>query len=182
MLEDRAGVTYRGMTAVKMPADAKIVNDGPDTEHVENADGSRFILSNGSALTNTQMDDCTHFISCCIGRPPGGKGGGIAVPTTMWGNPKEDNPYGITRVSTMISFLTKGKLAEKVADKTSDPAEISKLTKGDIIAYSHPTLGYTHLALYLGSEKISTHTISRFGKNWELGRDDGFTWTLLHFV
>jgi hypothetical protein len=183
MLADDVGVKYRGMPAVKMPADASIVNDSSSTEHVEKADGSPFTLSNGTAMTNKEMDDCTHFISCCIGRPPGGKGGGIRVPTTMWGDPKEDNPYGITRVPTMLAFLTTGKIVEKVADKTSDPAEISKLSKGDIIAYSHPTLGYTHLGLYLGNNKISSHTISRFGKNWKLGApDNGFTWTLLHFV
>ena len=89
MLEDAAGETTRGMPAVKMPADASIINDSFKTEHVVNADGNQFILEKTRvSLTNKQMDDCTHFISCCIGCPPGGKGGGIRVPTTMWGIPK----------------------------------------------------------------------------------------------
>ncbi len=82
----------------------------------------------------------------------------------------------------MVSFLTKAGLVKMVAEKTTDLSEISKLTKGDIIAYSHPTQGYTHLALYLGDNKISSHTISRFGEDWDLGRTEKFSWTMLHFV
>jgi hypothetical protein len=181
MLTDSVRVTWRGMPVVKMPADAQVITDGPGEEHVENADGSPFKLSNGVALTQKEMDDCTHFISCCIGRPPNGTGGGIKVPINMWGTPP-DNPYGITRVSTMIAFLVNSKLVQVVASKTKDEAEINKLEKGDIIAYAHPTAGFTHLGLYLGGGKISSHTISRFDRPWNLGKDQDFNWTMLHFV
>src|ERR1700727_1468682 len=51
MLTEKVGVTLRGMPAVKMLSDAKIINDGPGKEHAENADGSPLMLSNGIGLT-----------------------------------------------------------------------------------------------------------------------------------
>lgn len=185
MLDERkTNVKFRKMPTVKIPADAKIVKDSPDFDHVENADGTPFLLSDGASLTFNEMDDCAHFISCCIGQPPDGTGGGIKVPTNMWGDPKADNPYGISRVGTLIDFLQKNKLVKVIAEKTSDKIKINQLDPGDLIAYFNPDrtdARYTHCALYLGDGKIAAHTVSRLDEGWNLGEDRGFTWTLLHF-
>lgn len=180
--ESNTKVTFRGMPVAKVPADANIVRDGGDQDHVENADGSPFKLSDGTNLTFREMDDCTHFISCCIGQPPGDTGGGIEVPTNMWGDPKDNNPYGISRVQSLINFLENKKLVDVVAEKTTDTTKISGLDAGDLIAYFNPGKGrFTHLALYLGGGKIAAHTISRLDEDWNLGELEGFQWTLLHF-
>jgi GH24 family phage-related lysozyme (muramidase) len=184
MLDDRTTkVTFRGMPVAKVPADANIVRDGDGADHVEKADGSPFRLSDGTKLTSREMDDCTHFISCCIGQPPGDTGGGIEVPTKMWGDPKANNPYGISRVQSLITFLKDNKLVSVVAERTRDKSKISGLDAGDVIAYFNPDKSsFTHLALYLGGGKVAAHTISRLDEAWNLHESDGFKWTLLHFL
>jgi hypothetical protein len=172
---------------VRLPDTATIVKDSDNADHVENADGTPFKLSDGTALTFHVMDDCTHFVSCCIGRPPGGAAGGIQVPVNTWGDPTQGkNPYGISRVSSLLTFvesLERRKVLRTVATKTDDDKKISLLEPGDVIAYFNTDAGeYTHLALYLGDGKIATHTVSRIDEPWALGRDRGFLWTLLHFV
>jgi len=152
--EGKTSVKFRDMPTVKLPADANIVKDGDDRDHVENADGTAFLLSDGTALTNREMDDCTHFISCCIGQPPGGTGGGVKVPTNMWGDPKANNPYGVSRVQTLVDFLENNKLVKVAAEKTRDQSKIAELDAGDLIAYFNPVkAGFTHLAFYLGGNK-----------------------------
>jgi hypothetical protein len=168
---------------VKLPTDAVVVKDDPDTDHVE-AGGKTFVLSDGNSLTFRMMDDCTHFISCCIGRPPGDTAGGIKIPTTMWGDPAHGiNPYGISRISTLLAFLKDRGLVKVVATNTTDKSQIKRLARGDLIAYFNVPRGeYTHLALYLGDDKIAAHTVSRLDEDWALGDDGTFRWTLFHFI
>jgi hypothetical protein len=174
----------------RVKGDEKISNGG--VQQLLNADGSTFTLPDGTAVSQIEMDDCTHFISCCVGQPPGGGGGGIRIPD-MWGS---HGPYGITRVSIstkdgnrdpdlklgMIEYLTDHKFARIVAAKTHDESEIKKLEAGDLIAYFDSAEGYRHLALYLGDGKIAAHTISRLGDDWRAPGSGRWRYTLIHFV
>ncbi len=176
---------------VKLPADTKIVRQDaadPWSERVLDGDGSVHQLAvSGHApldLDNSLLDDCTHFISCCIGQPTlaEDQAGGVALPFHMWGDPKGGrNPYGISRVSTLMAFLLDTELVTAVATKTTDPHEIRRLEPGDIIAYFLVAKGeYEHLALYLGDGKIATHTASRLDEDWQL-TSNPYLYTLLHF-
>ena len=153
------------------------------------------LLPDGSTIQWKDLDDCTHFISCCIGEPSG-KGftqnetsGDLPIKYRQLGYPPKA-PYGITRVSTMVQYLTSTKgWAEIKAEKRNDDTQIKNLTNGDLIAYFNTeTNKYSHLALYLDAGKIACHSYARsddkdcfWDNDWDLGRDK-FTWTFIHFV
>ena len=46
----KTSVTFAGMPAVKVPADAKIVATSGNSDRVENADGDSFKLSDGTLI------------------------------------------------------------------------------------------------------------------------------------
>lgn len=182
------------------------VNAGTKFEHEFNTAGNSLqrehaLLPDGSRIEWGDLDDCAHYISCCIGEPPGNTAGGIPITYKQLGSPPTA-PYGITRVSTMVEYLLgnknfnkKGiKFAKLIGHKTSDDSLIKKLDPGDLIAYwnndkdSKRYKRYTHLAMYLGNNKIGCHTYCRFDdpactwdKDWDLGRGT-YLWTFLHFV
>ncbi len=162
------------------------------------------LLPDGSRIEFEDLDDCTHYISCCIGLSgglSGPEGGGIPITYRQLGSPPKA-PYGITRVSTMVEYLLgnkkfnkKGiKFAKPIGEKTSDESLIKKLDPGDLIAYwnndktSMRYKRYTHLAMYLGNNKIGSHTFSRsddpactWNNDWDVGKGT-YLWTFLHFI
>ncbi len=180
-----------GETARKVPAGTKFVHevsdpDGP--EHARLPDGSDIKWSDG-------LNDCTHFISCCIGERPGQPCGGLPIRYLQLGTPPSD-PYGIVRVDTMVNYLTGRPIAppnnrrryaryvEIVAEKTSDKTHISRLQAGDLIAYFDGSK-YFHMALYLGNGKIACHTYCRSDLpecTWENSWDLTALYTFLRFI
>jgi hypothetical protein len=176
----------------KVPAGTKFIHEFDQAsnslkrEHALKPDGTR--------IEWKDLDDCTHYISCCIGQPPGETGGGIPLMRQLGSPP--NRPYGIVRVSTMVDYLLGNigqapyKYAQAVGtEKTSDSSLISHLDPGDLIAYWHiAKKRYSHLTMYLGSGKIACHTYCRsddaactWDNNWALGIGT-HRWTFLHFV
>jgi Putative amidase domain len=148
--------------------------------------GSEFAQSpNRRIIPWAQLDDCTHFISCCIGRPPSATAGGLDVAQQFAGPPT--GPYGIVTVEEMLSFLQRRKLVEVKGRKSKDKSLITQLQTGDVVAYFNPTRQrHTHLAMYLGNGKIICHTYCRsdlpacrWDNDWNLGEQQGFSWTFL---
>jgi hypothetical protein len=174
----------------KVPAGTKFIHefDGAHRslgrEHALRPDGTR--------IEWQALDDCTHFISCCIGQPPGETAGGIPIIYRQLGSPPSA-PYGIVRVGTMVDYLLGKKYrGREYADafgkeKTNDDSIIRLLDPGDLIAYWNIEKKlYTHLTMYLGNGKIGCHTYCRFDdpactwdNNWDLGRGTHL-WTPLH--
>jgi hypothetical protein len=110
-------------------------------------------------------DDCTHFVSCCIGS----QGGGLLLGT--WEMPPA---YGVLSPLSLIGRLQQKGFATptnvRVAGKDA-VAAVNSLDRGDVIAYytnGDPTAkkppGYFHAALYLGGGLIACHTSPRFGR------------------
>jgi hypothetical protein len=143
------------------------------------------------------LDDCTHFISCCIGQLDGEETGGLKI-RGMWGSPPHD-PYGISRVGSLVDYLlaragerrftSKKRAVIEGNERTTDNRVIGQLDHGDLIAYWHPNEIYTHLAMYLGGGKIASHTYSRsdlpdctWDNDWNLGEGAGFRWTFLRIT
>lgn len=158
-------------------------------------------LPDGSRISWEDLDDCTHFISCCIGAPPGGeKAGGMPIKHQQVGIPP-NAPYAIVRVATMVEYLTsndqkwrdkrpgKEPYAIMIGEKTTDENLIEKLSPGDLIAYFSPDTGrYAHMAMYLGNGKIVCHTYCRsdspdctWDNEWDLGKGS-WQWTFIQIT
>jgi hypothetical protein len=146
------------------------------------------VVPGGSPIPWTDLDDCTHFISCCIGERPGQPCGGLKITLRQLGAPPTA-PYGIVRVSSMVSYLVKTGYAQVVAEKSNDDTMISQLSAGDLIAYFNIKSNiYSHMTLLLPDNKIACHTYCRsdqpectWDNNWDLGRGN-HTWTFLRIV
>lgn len=135
-------------------------------------------------------EDCTHFVSCCIGRPPqmkvGGisiEGGGLPLQTAL--HVKNAGAYGRDTVPEMVPHLVSAKLATIVGPQfqpRSLPLTkhniLTKLQPGDLIAYASKDkpANYEHLVILVGPTNIACHTSSRFGPEFDT---IGFPWVTL---
>lgn len=153
-----------------VPAGTVFINDG-GSEHA--------LLPDGSKISWDELDDCTHYISCCVG-----KGGGLNVPRSF------PNMYGQVSATRMVEWLLKSgnavikKKRARIDGSTDVDASIEA---GDLIGYYDAKRGrYGHLVLYVGNGKIACHTYCRsdapgctWDNGWQLG-GDGWTVDLLH--
>jgi hypothetical protein len=173
----------------RVPAATKFVHDVMPSG---TADREHALLPDGTTIGWSLLDDCTHFISCCTGQPPGEEAGGLKI-RLMWGEAPA-NPYGISRVHSLVDYLlaraderkfTKVERAMIIGDEKTDQDLSDHLEPGDLIAYWNGS-DYTHLAMYLGDNNIASHTYSRsdlaectWDHVWDLGRGK-FKWTFIH--
>jgi len=173
----------------RVPAGAKFVHDAMPSG---TADREHALLPDGTTIGWSLLDDCTHFISCCIGQPPGEEAGGLKI-RLMWGEGPA-NPYGISRVRSLVDYLlaraderkfAKVERATIIGDEKTDQDLPDGMAAGDLIAYWNGS-DYTHLAIYLGDNNIASHTYSRsdsadctWDHVWDLGRGK-FKWTFIH--
>jgi hypothetical protein len=165
----------------KVPAGTKFVKESGRSEHA--------LLPDGSKISWSELDDCTHFVSCCIGKPPNENAGGLPLKVEF-----PSGPYGIVGVKRMVDFLKAKKWVKVEGERSKDASLISKLGRGDLVAYFNESAGrYTHLTFYLGRDTIACHTYCRFDKKiepactwddkWELGaHSKNYTWTFLRFI
>ncbi len=137
-------------------------------------------------------DDCTHFISCCIGASvpdPGNPtqrcGGGLEISQPFRGA----GVFGHTYVPALLGELlgyTPGphgfhRQAQIVGPQfrrktdASTAADIeSHLQRGDLLAYAekgdmrHPENDYRHFAILVKETKIACHTMSRYDADFTL--------------
>lgn len=150
-------------------------------------------LDTGEAIPIDLIDDCAHFISCCIGRPPGGGAGGISVPSAF-----PAGPYGQLSADDLFAKLS-GTHGSAVGTKLSKPdalLKLGQLTEGDLIFYSDPAKQfepYKHVAMYMSDTKksITCHTYSRcdvrdvepgdpfYKSNWDSVNIQNVKYTLL---
>jgi hypothetical protein len=203
---DRAGALAYARKYWLKPCDDGFVALGPTAgrdsietpagtvfEHEFESDGSNArrehaLLPDGKRIEWRDLDDCTHFISCCIGERPGERCGGLPITYRQLGEPPTA-PYGIVRVSTMVQYLVRKGFAEIVAEKSTDDSRIDQLAFGDLVAYFNVAAGaYTHLTILLGDGNIACHTYGRSDQPdctwdhvWDLGRGT-HTWTFIRIV
>jgi hypothetical protein len=150
---------------------AQFIQDSDISEHAE------WTEQNGNLVRVDweELDDCAHFVSCCIG-----KGGGLTVPSPVAG------VYGHFDVGNLVSWLyAQGKSTQTFFKQSFTDAAgllLSTLTAGDVIAYYSTDNGYTHSALYLDNGTIACHSRCRYNGPWDLGRTDGYLYTFIHFT
>ena len=119
------------------------------------------------------LDDCTHFVSCCIGDERHERGGGVAVARDF---PSPDAPYGKVAAQGLLkSLLSKGQATAlgspnpnaDVPPPTRDRSVIRQLRRGDLIFYMfRNSTDYHHSAILLtdGTDpepQIACHSYSR---------------------
>jgi hypothetical protein len=131
---------------------------GHRTKLVELSAGTLAFQGN---LVPAGENDCTHFVSCCIGP----EGGGIPLRCDYW------PAYGILSAPRLVEHLLKYGLARYVGPgrfiwrNGSDTPGIvaAQLEAGDVIAYSDRARkgAEHHLALYDGQGTVMCHTYAR---------------------
>jgi len=111
-------------------------------------------LGNSPVPTETGFD-CAHFVSCCIGNEKNERGGGIDILNRT-------AAYGEPGAYKLIKWLIDNGMAVKVNF-------LNQLEMGDIIAYDWKNDGtIDHVVLYLGDEKIASHSKSYYGARWDI--------------
>jgi Putative amidase domain len=92
------------------------------------------IEPNGNGIDWTNLDDCSHFISCCIGRPPLLPAGGLPLP-----QPTSDYPgqrvYGFGNVAKLKNYLIAQGFVQVIGSKTQDRSLVIQLEAGELIVY-----------------------------------------------
>lgn len=106
--------------------------------------------------------DCAHFVSCCIGSEPHERGGGLDVPSRLINDPNCPGCYGEPGANKLVNWLINS--GNAVYKDSIDELEI-----GDVICYDWDNNGYwDHVVLYLGDGKIAAHSVSYWGANWDI--------------
>lgn len=110
--------------------------------------------------------DCAHFVSACIGL----FGGGLALPSTYYSPStyRDGRIYGILDARKLASWLLNDSgYAKKV--KT-----IGEMEPGDVIVYYRPSDTSYHSVLYLGNQRIASHSSEYASLAWDAYLSRGF--------
>lgn len=122
-------------------------------------------IASGSDIPLDDLEDCTHFVSCCLGSPPGGTGGGIPIKqdfSTIYGRLSAVRLYNDLVREGRVDIVT-----EKKAYSEAVPL-LANLQAGDLIFYFDSTHNrYGHSAIYLAGagKRIACHTYCRGDAN-----------------
>ena len=107
------------------------------------------------------IEDCAHFVSCCIGRETAEAGGGLNIP-------RDFNPiYGALSSQKLFTTLSSRSWISVIGEKLSHgdaSAKLSKLKAGDLIFYFDPGPNrYRHAGVYMADsgKRIACHTYCR---------------------
>ena len=114
----------------------------------------------GSVIPWKDLDDCTHFVSCCLGKPPHEDAGGLAIHQDF------NTIYGRLSAARLFDNLKSDGLIQIIAERqTLAEAEalLGQLQAGDLIFYCKSQQDYHHSAIYLAGTKqrVACHTYCR---------------------
>jgi hypothetical protein len=118
------------------------------------------VKPDGSTIPFSQMDDCAHFISSCLGTPPNASAGGLNISSDF------AVAYGIFGAQRLFNYLnTQGAINVIGTNLSHDDAaaQLSSLNAGDLIFYAPQGGSIHHSGLFLGSpsQNIACHTYCR---------------------
>ena len=121
-------------------------------------------------------DDCAHFVSCCIGREPHVRGGGIAIPSRT--SPTYGEPSATRIVTTVL--VNPGYAVEV--------SSLNQLEPGDVIGwnwYGDTSINdLDHVTLYEGNNLTASHAISAedVGPTYFQSTSSTWVWHLIHIL
>jgi hypothetical protein len=167
---------FDGKAYREVPPGTRFVHDdNPDApEHA--------LLPDGTVIPWEALDDCTHFLSCVVGSPPGG----LSLPRDF-----PTGPYGVLGAGRFARALVQKGYVEEIAVDDKQSPGLERIAAGDLIAYySVSAHDYAHLVLYAGDENIICHSYCRADTEdctWDhaytLGLDrDDWQWRLLRVI
>ena len=115
--------------------------------------GSYGTYGNHASVPPVTGDDCAHFVSCCIGREPHLRGGGLPIPSRT-------GTYGEPGAGALIyTVLAGGNYATEVSS-------LDEMSPGDVIGWnwegntSTNTSDIDHVTFYLGNGLLASHANS----------------------
>ncbi len=116
-------------------------------------------------ILKAELEDCAHFISCCIAQPPGGTGGGLAIgrdfPNAVYGVLSANRLYEDLKAKGFITIVGTARLAKPQAAARLAATEIAA---GDLIFYHFggaAAVGHAALDLAGAGKRIACHTFCR---------------------
>lgn len=118
-------------------------------------------LPNGTTIPFAELEDCAHFVSNCLGTPPGGQtAGGLKIASEF------ASVYGLLGANKLYEHLTNEGLIKTVnKDLTEQQAssKLGSLSSGDLIFYRPKSnSAYRHVGIYLADkQRIACHTYCR---------------------
>ncbi len=120
--------------------------------------------------TNLVGDDCAHFVSCCIGREPHQRGGGIYIPSRVpptYGEPGA--PDIVNNILLPCGYATV-------------VSSLSEMEPGDVIVwYWDGDTTIDHVTLYLGNGLLASHAVSALDFSAvSFPGDMTYVWELIH--
>ena len=95
--------------------------------------GGSLSKPNGTVvIPTTCLWDAAHFVCCCVGSPPGERGGGLTF--NNW-DASGKSPYGDREVSDLVRRLEADSRLEVLVSKSVDRTIPDGIQPGDIVAY-----------------------------------------------
>jgi hypothetical protein len=182
-------IQYAGIFFNRVTSDARVATKAGYPRAINGVTLTPGLFFSQVGFVNAE-EDCTHFVSCCIGRPPPMTIAGIKItagnlPLQTAPHVKAAGAYGRDTVPEMVPHLVANRLATIVGAQfqardmqTTEDNIKNHLRPGDLIAYaSKDTPGkYEHLTLLVSEFGIACHTRSRFNERFDT---IGFPWVTL---
>jgi hypothetical protein len=126
-------------------------------------------LPNGEEISIDLLEDCAHFVSCCIGKPPNGGGGGLPIgsdfPNALYGRPAARSLFAALQQNGLITLVD----GERIdASTAASRLNAGQLQAADLIFYYFSDGGVQqrdpgHVGIYLADsqKRIACHTYCR---------------------
>ena len=107
----------------------------------------------GSPAPNSGLgDDCAHFVSCCIGREPNLRGGGLQIPSRV------PPTYGEPGAAKLVNDCLIG------PGYAVEVSSLNQLSPGDVIGWNWGgdtnIADLDHVTIYLGNGLTASHSAS----------------------
>lgn len=130
-------------------------------------------LPDGTTISGKDIDDCAHFISCCLGKETSQPGGGLTIP-----RPFPNGPYGVLSANGLFDALKKANQIASVGGETVTLAvakqNLSNLAGADLIFYYDVDKArYGHVGMFMGDsqKRIACHSYCRCDVSNESGQE-----------
>ena len=148
-----------------------------------NSDG--YFWTNGSSYgtfaplspvpTSGLGDDCAHFVSCCIGKQSGQRGGGLPIPSRV------PPTYGEPGAGRLVNTCLIG------PGYATEVFSLSSLSPGDLVGWNWSgdtnLANLDHVTLYLGNGLLASHSASSLdvsANTWYQGSETNYVRHLIH--
>lgn len=142
-----------------VPASTTFVRTTPTDPQTEVARASGM-----ADIPLAELEDCAHFVSCCIGQPPGQAGGGLPIgrdfPSAIYGRISARRLFQDVKDNGLVTIVGPERMSPSAAGTRLAAGEIGA---ADLIFYYFNNSQPGHVGLYLADsqKRIACHTYCR---------------------